>query len=424
MYLPGQHLLQRHPHRRYRYVRWRWRAMFAVIDFVGGIVFGVARAVRGRLVRGASVRDGDDPRVILLVQLDHLGDAVLTVPMLSSLRRRYPQASIEVLAGPWNHAVFEAAPEVDRIHVSRVNRFARDARRRLLWIPAVFWWGLKLRRRRVDLAIDVRGDFAIAMMMWLAGARRRLGWACGGGGFLLTEATPYVHNRPEIASRMALLGELGIESASPGGPPVPSLTPPEPARRRVKDRLAALYPDGVSDGPLWVFHVGAGTRAKRWPVEYWRRLIDQVTLRHGGQVVLVGGPGDRITGQRILGNRTLARVADWTGQLNIVELAALLEQADLFVGADSGPAHLAAAVGAPVVVLFSGTNRRRQWQPRGPAVRVVRHAVACSPCHREVCPLPDHPCMRGIRPGEVAGAVAATWPLVAEEQAKSERNPA
>ena len=87
------------------------------------------------------------------------------------------------------------------------------------------------------------------------------------------------------------------------------------------------------------------------------------------------------------------------------ELAAVIEQSDLFVGADSGPAHLAAAVGTPAVVLFSGTNDPRQWQPWGTDVTVVRHEVRCSPCHRERCPLKEHPCMRGLEVEEVARTV-------------------
>jgi hypothetical protein len=98
-------------------------------------------------------------------------------------------------------------------------------------------------------------------------------------------------------------------------------------------------------------------------------------------------------------------VADWTGRLSIVELAALLEQADVLVGADSGPAHLAAAVGTPAVVLFSGTNSAGQWQPCGEQVTVIRHEVDCSPCHRGRCPRAGHPCMRLIRPQEVAAEV-------------------
>ena len=174
-----------------------------------------------------------------------------------------------------------------------------------------------------------------------------------------------------------------------------------------------------SVAPLFVMHVGAGTPAKQWPAEHWRELIGRIVFRHAARVVLVGGRSDRIIARRILGDCPDFRsakmglspsldaepAADWTGRLGIVELAALLEAADLFVGADSGPAHLAAAVGTPGVVLFSGTNSPRQWRPPGPLIRVVRHPVECSPCHRERCPLAEHPCMNGLKPSRMAALV-------------------
>ena len=118
-------------------------------------------------------------------------------------------------------------------------------------------------------------------------------------------------------------------------------------------------------------------------------------------VALVGVASDGQTAGVILGSAKPPYAVDWTGRFNVDELAALLQQADVLVGADSGPAHLAAAVQTPAVVLFSGTNSMTQWQPSGNAVRAIRHEAACSPCHRKTCPIAGHPCMRGLRPGHV-----------------------
>jgi ADP-heptose:LPS heptosyltransferase len=379
-----------------------------------------------------------DPRTILVIQLDHLGDAVISTVLFPSLRTRYPDASIEVLAGPWNREVFEAIAEVDRVHVCRVNRFARGGW--LGWIASTLWWGFRLRRRHVDLGIDVRGEFPHAAILWLSGARRRLGWDCGGGGFLLTRMPHFVRDRPELESRLALLAELGIGLDQSDGLPRPTFDAPDEARRRVARWLAVPEPTQQSgDGwlgsseaspqhtrparspiptalfepsperPRIVLHVGAGMPAKRWPAEHWRALLARLCGRLGAEVVLVGGTDDRTIARAILGPRPRRQAVDGTGRLRVAELAALLEQADLFVGADSGPAHLAAAVGTPGVVLFSGTNSPRQWQPAGEHMRVLRHAVACSPCHRRRCPLRGHPCMRGLTPAEVAQAVERIW---------------
>lgn len=379
-----------------------------MVDFVGTLVFGVVRRVRA-CCRRYKARDHwsrlyrDDPRAILLVQLDHLGDAVITVAMLPALRKRYPRASIEVLTGEWNRELWEATAEVDRVHVSRVNRFSRGGR--FGWMLAMLWWGLWLRRRKIDLAIDVRGEFPLALILWLSGARRRVGWDAGGGGFLLTDSPRYEPGRPEIDSRWALLAELGIEASQEGRPARPVFHATEEAQRRIDVRLARLAAEHTAGSSPIVLHVGAGTPAKQWPAESWRELTGRLVVEEGRLVVLVGGAADRTVARQIMGPGPWPGLVDWTGQLSVVELAALLERAELLVGADSGPAHLAAAVGTPVVVLFSGTNRLRQWRPRGPGVTVLRRPVACRPCHRSHCGLADHPCMRGIRPQMVLVAV-------------------
>jgi ADP-heptose:LPS heptosyltransferase len=99
-------------------------------------------------------------------------------------------------------------------------------------------------------------------------------------------------------------------------------------------------------------------------------------------------------------------VENWIGRLSLVELAAVLDRAALMIGADSGPAHMAAAVGTPTVVLFSGTNCQEQWRPPGEHVTVLAHDVPCRPCHqKKTCPVDGHPCMTGITPEQVAEAV-------------------
>lgn len=387
--------------------------MFSLIDALGGAVWGAVRWGR-RWLRPAPAAMPDleafRPRRILLVQLDHLGDALISLAMLPLLRRRWPAAEIHVLASPSNRAVFEAAPEVDRVHVAVVNRFARRRAMRFGWLAALVGWGLWLRRRDVDLAIDVRGEFPLALLCWLSGARLRLGWACGGGGFLLTHCAPYVPGRAEVASRLALLAELGIRPQS-GDDCRPRLDASEGARMRIASQLSEL--GGRS---LVVIHVGAGMAAKQWPAEHWRRLIAEMHRRHPMQVVLVGSPSERPIAVAIATGQPKA-VVDWTGQLDLDELAALVERADLFLGADSGPAHLAAAVDTPVVALFSGTNRPEQWQPCGRCVVVVRQAVECSPCHRQHCPRPGHPCMTRLDPTTVL--TAAGWLLAGGPRQRS-----
>jgi ADP-heptose:LPS heptosyltransferase len=380
---------------RYRYVRRRWHLLFGLIDLMGRPLWVALRRVFGR-----PASEQRTPRSILIVQLDHLGDAVITSAILPAMRARYPQARIEVLASPWNREVFEACGEVDAVHISRVNRFSRGWRPH--WLLAQACWGLRLRPQRFDLAIDVRGEMPLALILWLAGAKRRIGWDCGGGGFLLTDSAAYMPGRAEMESRLELLKLMDV------GPPAevmkrrPWFIPPAAARAHIADRLDAV----CGEQPLLVIHLGAGTAAKRWEAANWRELLGRLILEFGARLVLIGGRREQTLVGQILDGHDWPGVENWTGQLSLAETAALIEQADVFIGCDSGPAHLAAAVGTPAVVLFSGTNRVRQWRPWG-RVSVVKHPVPCSPCHLVSCPLHGHPCMSGITAAMVAQRVGA-----------------
>ncbi len=383
----------------YRYLRRRWWLLFSLIDLIGWTLVGLGRLVARSK---ASPCDSAVPQSILLVQLDHLGDAVLSTGLLAALRARYPQARIELLAAPWNREVFVACPEVQRVFVCRNNRFAPKAG--WSWPLALIHWAWRLRRRRYDLGIDVRGEFPHAALLWLAGVRRRIGWAAGGGGFLLTDSAEHDPNRHETASRAVLFDLLQAEAHETPRILPPRFDPSPTARSQASQLLAEL--DSLGTGPLVVLHVGAGTQAKCWPIEHWQELLGRLVLDRGDlRIVLVGGARDVARAQQITGGLAWPNLADWTGRLNVAELAAVAERAAVFVGADSGPAHLAAAVRTPVVVLFSGTNDARMWKPVGPEVTVLQQPVACAGCRCRICPLADHPCMQGLKPERVVQTI-------------------
>ncbi len=232
---------------------------------------------------------------------------------------------------------------------------------------------------------------------------------------MLTDSVRYERGRHETLSRLAVLEAIGVNTAPADA--TPTFEPGRAARRGIWRRLHEAWrrtPEGPRPRPLVVLHIGAGMSAKRWPAEHWRELACRLIYTYDARVALVGGREDASAAQEVLGKRELPSTLNWVGQLNVVELAALLQVADLFIGADSGPAHLAAAVQTPVVALFSGTNDPRQWKPCGERVAVVRHETQCSPCHRERCPWGDHPCMSQLTPERVMRRLAtidASWGL-------------
>ena len=428
---------------RYRYSKWRWRIAVRALDAVGTIAMGVWRRFRPARVVAR-------PERIVVVQIDHLGDAVLTSPLLARLRRAYPEATIDVLASPSNREIFQADPHVDHVLLATRNWFERRDGRWAL-ASAVWELGRMLRTSQYDLGIDVRGDILSVLVLTMAGIPRRVGWAMGGGGFLLTDVAEWVPGRHEVESRLALLERLEIgDEAESEGPARVMVHVTDRDRARVgrwlredssdPDRARALTPSLVrvrtagarseprrrrlgeatrpgpeadwlhagrfgAEAPLLAVHLGAGTSAKRWPSAHWNALLARF-LDDGWRVVVVGGPEDADAALALVPHPDLR---DWTGRLTVTETTALLERADLFIGADSGPSHLAASAGIASVVLFSGTNRSRQWRPWSRRSLVLRHDVACRPCHQKVCPLADHPCMTGLQPDRVYRAAQRWW---------------
>jgi ADP-heptose:LPS heptosyltransferase len=429
---------------RYRYTRWRWRISVGILDVVGSILIRLWRLFRPARISGS-------PRKILVVQLDHMGDAILTSPIFPRLRAAYPRASIEVLASPSNREVFEADPEVDRVHLADRNWFERRPGRRALG-SAVWTLGRSLRSGGYDLGIDVRGDILTVFVLALAGIPRRLGWAMGGGGFLLTDVARWVPGRHEVASRLALLDCLGLPDDLParvrvsatdrdrvrvaqalrdawpgrsgrGAVLVGSAVARQgPARARRSSPRAETSgwdePDALHAGrfgdsaPLLAVHLGAGAAAKRWPTRHWRELVGRF-LEDGWRVIAVGGLEDVEAASAL---EPHPRLRDWTGRLAVTETTALLERVDLFIGSDSGPAHLAASASTASVILFSGTNRPGQWRPWSRRALVLRQKVACRPCHHKACPLADHPCMAGLEPDRVYRAARRWWARLHREE--------
>jgi heptosyltransferase-2 len=299
-----------------------------------------------------------------------IGDVVLSLPAVRDLRRNFPAARIEVLARPWVAELYGAVAEVDAVRPSVGVR--ADA-------ASV--------RGAFDAAVLLPNSFAAAFAVWRAGIPERWGYATDGRGLLLTRAgriPAQIRGRSQVYYYRAMLAAVGLEvSATPDA----SLScPPEWA-----DRGEALL---GADGPWIGLNPGAfyGT-AKRWLPERYAAVGDTLARRHGARVAIIGGAAERGLGESIAGGmREPARVLG--GETALSDLAGVLKHLSLLVTNDSGPMHVAAALGVPVVAVF-GPTESRETGPVGEAHRIVREPVHCSPCMLRECPI-DHRCMTRI----------------------------
>lgn len=323
-----------------------------------------------------------DPERVVVRAPNWIGDVVLSLAAVRDLRRNFPRARIEVLARPWVADLYRAVPEVDAVRISRGVRADAAA-----------------LRGAFDAAVLLPNSIGSALPVWMAGIAERWGYATDGRAPLLTRAPrvpPHVRGRSQVYYYRAMLAGAGLRVSAT--PDVSMRCPPE--WREGADRLLA----GDADRPWIGVNPGAfyGT-AKRWLPERFAAVADTLASR-GAQVALVGGPAEKQVGEAIAAQMTApARVL--CGQTTLPELVGVLARLRLLVTNDSGPMHLAAALGVPVVAVFGPTDWR-ETHPVGDAHRIVREPVHCAPCGLRECPI-DHRCMRRVTVDRVAGEAVA-----------------
>jgi heptosyltransferase-2 len=330
-----------------------------------------------------------------------VGDAVISLPALLKLRERFPAAELTVLARPTVAGVYGSVAGVDR-----VIDFEHQGRHR-------GWGGWlrlagELRAQRFDLAVLFQNAFQAALITFLAGIPRRLGYARDARGPLLThpirlprpgETPPHeTYYYLELLRRAGWLDTLPVVDEVRLSPPPASV---EAMRQRLRGRGLEL--GGGSRRPLVVLAPGASYgSAKCWLPERYAAVADRLVEAFDAVVLLCGTPAEGALGEAIAA-RMRNQPISLVGQTALEEFLALLPTADLFLGNDSGAMHLAAGVGLPQVIIFGPTDEAGT-APLNPAARLVRHPVSCSPCFLRHCPV-DHRCMTGV-------GVEDVWPVV------------
>ncbi len=323
-------------------------------------------------------------RIALLI-LDHLGDVVFTTPAVSNLRKAYPQAEITAFVGPWAQGVYSDNPKIDHLEVFEAAWFARSGKGK-----GVKDLAFQLKKGQFDLAIDFRGDFRHLLAMKLAKVPFRLGYGITGGGFLLSVMPDYPFEKHAVEKHLLLVEALGVKVSQKS---LEVYVSPE-AKEKV-DKI--LEEEGIK-GEFAIIHPGAGSQAKKWFWENFAR-VGRKLRDEGLAVVVTGVEEERQEAENIA--RFIGKQAfSLAGKLNLRELIALIEKASLFLGGDTGPLHLASALGKPFVAVYSGTNRPEIWGPWQGQYFLLQEKVDCAPCGKKFCA--NKKCLASISPAEVS----------------------
>jgi heptosyltransferase I len=334
---------------------------------------------------------------ILIVRLSALGDIVHAVPVLSAIRRHDPSAEIDWLVEESYAAVLSMVDGLRRRVIVRARESGGRGRDVVFaggmgYLKAVFY----LRRQHYDVALDLQGLLKSAAWARVSGARRVIGFATGHlrephAARLYTEAVMPPETPHVIQKNLAMAAHLGA--------PVLPFTLPLSAEPSAA--LNAAVQEALGPARYAVLNPGAAWPNKRWPPERFGALAEALLHRFGLASFVTWGPSERALAEEIVGaSGGAARMAPPT---EIDDLAALMRGAALVVSGDTGPLHIAAAMGAPIVGLFGPTRPERNG-PWDPDDEVISRAAQCQCHHKRQCQI-GAPCINDILLDEVIEAV-------------------
>lgn len=292
---------------------------------------------------------------ILFIKPSALGDVVQALPVVTGLKRRWPDAEIDWIVNDSFAEILEGHPCIRKVILYPRKRWTTPAR-----IPEMWRWGKQLRAEKYDMSIDLQGLMRSALMTWAAGAHRRLGLESAREGAQAAYTEFIADTAISAAERyLTCLEHLNI--------------PVQPLDFQLTSR--APLPEALENfGPYTVLHPYSRWRTKLWPWRYYQELVDSMPET---KFVVVGeGPWFPIEAE--------GRLIDLRGKLKLGTLVTVLDRSQRVLSTDSGPAHIAGALGKPVLVLFGATDWRKT-KPSGAHVLVHTHALFCSPCLKRTC---------------------------------------
>lgn len=335
--------------------------------------------------------DWESVKRVLVVRLRSIGDTVLATPSLFALKRFLPEAQVDILVEDWVAPLLTDHPHVDNVIVLERGGFVTRAR-----------VARELRAERYDVVYNLHGGTTATFLTRASGARHRVGFKTYQYANLHTTLAPSPlllwgqQKTHSVEQQLALLGWTGVPVSDK---PRTQLGIPPAAVESVNQQLANA---GLADRQIALIHPAAAFETKRWATENFARVAEFVAER-GLAPVAIAAPHEAQIVNDLLAE---ASVKILSLDLSLPEVTALAARSKLFVGNDSGIAHIAAAVGTPSVVVF-GSSNMAHWRPWNRAkAEVVFEELPCQPCHGYFCEkFPQPECILRVPVTRVAAAI-------------------
>src|SRR5208337_3253880 len=261
----------------------------AILDFIG---YGIRRCIN---LVAPKIYSAADIKNILILKFDHAGDVLLSTPAIRALRNSFPQAYITLVVGPWSADVAKGNKDVHQILTYRACRHDRSSEKRIN-LRETFSLIKHLRKKRYDMALDLRGDLFAIIIAFLSGIRRRVGYGWEGGGFLLTDIVKTSTDKHQSEIMLDSLRAVGVD---PPGNLFPEIGFSEDDKIAAGEILRAGSFNGQTS--LVGFHIGAGYPSKLWDSSGYAELMNILSQKYNKQVLIVGGNDDKDIYDRIKG---------------------------------------------------------------------------------------------------------------------------
>jgi len=330
----------------------------------------------------------NQPISILIRATNWIGDAIMTLPAIRTIRANFPKAQITVLAQPWVADIFTANPYVDQVMV--YHKKTRHAGLTGMWRLS-----RELAAQKFDLAILLQNAFEAALLAKLARIPVIAGFNRDARGVLLTHPVPItqeIKSKHQVFYYQHLLAALGLSLSE------------NKLYLDLSDQDNGWAHDFVSKLPKPIIGLNPGAAygpAKCWPAERYGEVAKKLVERLGGSVLVFGTAADKQAAATI--NQQVGNIVDLTGQTTLAQAMALIGRCAVFITNDSGLMHVAAAQNTPLVAIFGSTDAVATGPFSDKAV-VVQKSLACAPCLKTHCPT-NFECMNGITADEVEKAV-------------------
>ena len=345
------------------------------------------------------------PQRILVIRLDLIGDLVLSLTVVRALKRTYPDAEIDLLATPASAKVALHDPHLSEIITYDPNIWRRPK----ALLQSKNWRDAQalvqhLHARHYDLTVSVYGQWA-GVLAVLSGAKRRVGFGSESYPGFMTDSVAGRHwspldNKHEVDYCLELAQAASAILTT--NDRIPHLNVDAQSAQEIE---LLLRNEGFQqDKPLIACHVSSNNgQSKRWPLPYWATLLDRLIREEGAQIVLTGAPADLPIIENIT-SRMHEHPINLAGKTSLTQLAALLKRANLLISGDSGPIHMATALGVPIIGIYGPTNPSLSG-PVSPDTTVLRSTIWCSPCYNMKdpadCRFYTTQCMKNITPTQV-----------------------